>query len=359
MPSSEAKETWIYHERQEAMLCGQHALNNLVQACVFTPEVLSEIAHTLNDMELRFMADNNEGGTMSRDYLQRAAEENQFVDASGNFSIEVLRTALMNQFSRSLPSIFQENMKNQEVTDIEGFICNREAHWFAIRKINGLYWNLNSTLERPEQISHFRLAAEISSYQTAGYSVFCVDGGPLPVHGRDQGLPQCWWREDDLLAGKSSGAGGSKDPWKNVGQGMRLDGQSTRATTTTNTSVLDDLTEEEMLQMALAASMQESTIETNDINDNISLRPEPNANEATNTVKIQFRLPNGKKTVRRFFDDEVVAVIYIFVKEQISISGSQQVELRSGFPPRDLQPLKNETIKNAKLSGEMIQCRLR
>jgi len=194
--------TWIYHERQQAMLCGQHALNNLVQACVFTPEGLAQIAHTLNNMELKFMADNNEGGTTSKDYLRRAAEENQFVDASGNFSIEVLRAALQNQYSISLPSILQENMRNQEVTDFEGFICNKESHWFAIRKINDLFWNLNSTLERPEQISHFRLAAEIESFQASGYSVFCVDGAPLPPSSREQGLPQYWWREDDLIAGK-------------------------------------------------------------------------------------------------------------------------------------------------------------
>jgi hypothetical protein len=37
-------EYWIYHERQEAMLCGQHALNNLVQASVFTPQSLASLA---------------------------------------------------------------------------------------------------------------------------------------------------------------------------------------------------------------------------------------------------------------------------------------------------------------------------
>lgn len=356
MPSSDSKEIWIYHERQEAMLCGQHALNNLVQGCVFSPQGLSEIAHTLNDMELKFMADNNEGGRMSRDYLQRAAEENQFVDASGNFSVEVLRTALINQYSRSLPSIQQENMKNLEVTDIEGFICNRQAHWFAIRKINGRYWNLNSTLERPEQISHFRLAAEISSFQTSGYSVFCVAGGPLPSSIRDQGLSQYWWLEDHLISGKSSGAGGTVDPWQNVGTGMRLDGT---APMPSNTNSLENLTDEEMLQMALAASMQESTIENEKDNQNVSLRPEPNANETTNTVKIQFRLPDGTKKVRRFYDDELVAVVYIFVEEQIGSGTSQQLDLRAGFPPKELQSLKKDTIKNAQLSGEFIQCRLR
>jgi len=37
-------EYWIYHERQEAMLCGQHALNNLVQESRFSAGSLAEIA---------------------------------------------------------------------------------------------------------------------------------------------------------------------------------------------------------------------------------------------------------------------------------------------------------------------------
>lgn len=55
-------EYWIYHERQEAALCGQHALNNLVQTREFSPDSLAEIAYQLDQMELTFMAQNNEGG---------------------------------------------------------------------------------------------------------------------------------------------------------------------------------------------------------------------------------------------------------------------------------------------------------
>jgi ataxin-3 len=39
--------TWIYHERQQALLCGQHALNNLLQIQSFSPDSLAEIAHQL------------------------------------------------------------------------------------------------------------------------------------------------------------------------------------------------------------------------------------------------------------------------------------------------------------------------
>ena len=60
--SSSSLNRWIYHERQEALLCGQHALNNLVQDCVFTPVALAEIAQQLDQMELTFMAESNAKG---------------------------------------------------------------------------------------------------------------------------------------------------------------------------------------------------------------------------------------------------------------------------------------------------------
>lgn len=65
---------WIYHERQQALLCGQHALNNLVQACSFSPDSLAEIGVQLDEMELQMMAQNNEGGLRSKEYLARVAE---------------------------------------------------------------------------------------------------------------------------------------------------------------------------------------------------------------------------------------------------------------------------------------------
>jgi ataxin-3 len=183
---------WVYHERQEAMLCGQHALNNLVQANAFTPGSLAEIAGQLDQMELNYMASNNEGGVSSKDYLKRIAEGSGNVDESGNFSIEVLRSALLSRYNLELPNIRQQGLSKLEITTMDGFICNRSSHWFAIRKINDRYWNLNSTLERPEVISHFRLAAEMEALQNSGYSVFCVvDSLPPPCTNEammDQGL---------------------------------------------------------------------------------------------------------------------------------------------------------------------------
>ena len=83
---------WIYHERQEALLCGQHALNNLVQANVFSVGQLKDIADQLDQMELNYMAQNDEGGMRSKDFLNRIAEGSGNMDAFGNFWI--LITAL-------------------------------------------------------------------------------------------------------------------------------------------------------------------------------------------------------------------------------------------------------------------------
>ena len=100
---------------------------------------------------------------MSKDYLKRIAEGSGNVDEYGNFSIEVLRSALLSQFNLNLTNALHSEIRTKEITMFDGFICNKASHWFAIRKINDRYWNLNSTLEKPVWISHFRLAAEVEA----------------------------------------------------------------------------------------------------------------------------------------------------------------------------------------------------
>eukprot|EP00580_Thalassiosira_gravida_P001570 CAMPEP_0201610588 /NCGR_PEP_ID=MMETSP0492-20130828/17247_1 /ASSEMBLY_ACC=CAM_ASM_000837 /TAXON_ID=420259 /ORGANISM="Thalassiosira gravida, Strain GMp14c1" /LENGTH=351 /DNA_ID=CAMNT_0048076455 /DNA_START=68 /DNA_END=1123 /DNA_ORIENTATION=+ len=348
---SNSRQYWVYHERQDALLCGQHALNNLVQQNAFSPGSLADIAGQLDQMELNFMAQNDEGGTSSKDYLKRIAEGSGNVDESGNFSIEVLRSALLSRFDLELPNIQQKGVRDKvEITDIEGFICNRESHWFAIRKINDRFYNLNSTLERPEFISHFKLAAEMEALQNEGYSVFCVlNSLPPPCTSdamMDLGLPQYWWKEEDLMSGKSNAMTRADDPWKDVGSGRRLDGNAGRGGNDTS-----QMSEDEMLQMALAASLEQPVPSMSD--RAYALTDEP-ADGAPGAVKIQFRLPDGTRAVRRFSESDLVGVIYAFVASKCS---KQSVELRAGFPPKDISSKKEATIADSKLAGEMIHGR--
>jgi len=56
------------------------------------------------------------------------------------------------------------------------FICNSEKHWFTIRKINKIWYNLNSTNQYPEIISDFYLSAFLQSVNQNGYQIFIVKG---------------------------------------------------------------------------------------------------------------------------------------------------------------------------------------
>jgi Ataxin-3 len=275
----------------------------------------------------------------SKDYIRRVQEGSGNVDAAGNFSIQVLRAALERMFELALPSIGQEDLESskRDITTYEGFICNRSDHWFAIRKIGPQFWNLNSMLERPEPISHFRLAAELESYKANGYSVFVVTQ-PLPLADRSTGSPKHWWRRADLegkVRGSGSGTKASTD-WSVVGTGRRLDGQSQ-----SSARPHEYMTEDEMLQHALQASILP------DIPDE-PLADDPNA------VTIQFRFGDGKRQVRRFNRDQPVMVVYAFCEREI---GGGAVDLRFGFPPKDLSECKQKSVGEANLHGESIQAR--
>ncbi len=135
------------------------------------------------------------------------------------------------------------------------------------------------------------------------------------------------------------------DPWKDVGSGRRLDGGKKSSDTTGQPSKpISEMTEEEMLQMAMQASLEQTPQQ----NDTVAY---PLTEEPANGVKIQFRLPDGTRAVRKFLESDVVGTIYSYVSSK---SGDRNVELRAGFPPKDISSKKDETIGEAKLAGEMI-----
>lgn len=149
---------------------------------------------------------------------------------------------------------------------------------------------------------------------------------------------------------------GATDPWRDVGSGMRLDGGRMNL----ESNNIEGLTEEEMLQMALAASLDPSPASSApmEAEQTVELTAEPPAG-APGTTRIQFRLPNGKRIVRRFLENDLVGMVYAFVENEAHDNGAggKRLDLRSGFPPKDLQTVRNKTIAEAKLSGEAVQCR--
>ena len=58
-----------------------------------------------------------------------------------------------------------------------GFICNSSAHWFTIRRVGDVVYNLNSTNRHmPEIVSEFYLSAFLMAVKEGGYQIFVIDG---------------------------------------------------------------------------------------------------------------------------------------------------------------------------------------
>ena len=217
---SAASDVYIFHEVQDSMLCGQHALNNLLQESLFTPVDLGDIAQGLDEQERRFMM---EGGSMTPDALKFLSEKSGNVDESGNFSIQVLRAAIQRSHNIELCSWTADKGKTAtEMTAEHGFIVNRSAHWFTVRKIKNRWWNLNSTLEFPEPITDFYLTAFLSQLIGDGYTVFSAKG-KVPAagtksFGTSSSASAKWYTEKELLV-KS---GKAPEIFSFPGEGRRL-----------------------------------------------------------------------------------------------------------------------------------------
>jgi ataxin-3 len=328
--------------------------------------MLTEIAHELDQLERSVLGPS------------AALLPSANVDAAGNYSIQVLKQALQEKYRISLSHLSvmlhdgDDAAAREDVTEFQGFLCHKSNpdHWFAIRQVGGRFWNLNSMLERPVTVSHFSVGTEITKWQNQGYNVYGIRSG-LPPGGTKVGSTQtsagAWHLMSDLLRGKST----ERDPWEGLtGKGMRLDGRSTASTsrstsgsTEASASAAFDLEDDE-LQRALQMSLETaSAAEQSARYAKYPVPPEP-ASSIKATARLQIKLPSGGRVVRRFLESDPVEALYAFVyqRERGGTSPSQQneprlLELRYGFPPRDLQALVSQTIGQAKLAGETIQGR--
>ncbi|XP_030053888.1 josephin-2 [Microcaecilia unicolor] len=143
-------ETPVYHERQRLELCAIHALNNVLQEKHFSQEAADDICKRL--------------APDSRWNPHRS------VLGTGNYDVNVIMTALQ---SLDFATVWWDKRRSVEqlaLCNIHGFIVNipsrvsfgllslpfRRRHWIAVRKINGLYYNLDSKLKAPAVIGEDR-----------------------------------------------------------------------------------------------------------------------------------------------------------------------------------------------------------
>ncbi|GAA5833237.1 hypothetical protein JCM9279_001464 [Rhodotorula babjevae] len=178
----------IYHETQEAgsMLCGQHALNNLLQSSLFTAPDLADIARQLDALE---QAQLDPGVRLRGDEDGLGGSANY--DDSGFFSVQVMEEALK-VLGLSLVRWGSKELAHMHnhPENMDGFLLNHQLHWFSVRRFSTAdrFYNLDSCIPQPQWVSAMYLGLTLREAERQGYSIFAVV--PRPDAGIT-GLPPC------------------------------------------------------------------------------------------------------------------------------------------------------------------------
>jgi ataxin-3 len=90
----------------------------------------------------------------------------------------------------------------QTASEHEAFVLNLSQHWFTIRRIEGVYWNLDSMKKKPLRVSDFYLSAFLAQMRQEGYSIFVVVG-KLPSSQASNAALENLFSIPALLAGSS------------------------------------------------------------------------------------------------------------------------------------------------------------
>jgi hypothetical protein len=201
------------------------------------------------------------------------------------------------------------------------------------------------------------------------------------------------------MAGRHAYANGSMPLGGALIASSSNESSSRPAANPNNKRPIHELTEEQQLQAAIRASMQENADDSDDEdlnddvgdekpsatagaakkNDNVAStdiitdgKPKPSAFEqeilsmevgeeptsSSDVARVQIRMPDGKRLVRKFGGDSQVKIIYAFVAQQPSVNeevtGGKAFELKFGFPPQDLFASIGDSISSRGLNGEAI-----
>ncbi|GLE08362.1 hypothetical protein PINS_up019458 [Pythium insidiosum] len=142
----------MYHEKQSLLRCGIHAINNLLQAPVVDQRVMDTACAQL------VQADPSGGSLSSWLWHPHRAPL-----GLGNYDVNVLMLVLQQQ-GYDMQWVNKTQRVTAQTLDFDGVVgllCNvvttgglwrrvlEQRHWFAIRKIDGLCFNLDSKLPGP------------------------------------------------------------------------------------------------------------------------------------------------------------------------------------------------------------------
>lgn len=157
-------------------MCGLHMVNALLQGPVFNEVTLAQIAQQLDQQERELLggklaSGGNSGGGIGAD------NSSHNVANSGNYSLQVIEMALRNRGNYICVPISAFKQTSGFAIICQGLICHKGDHWIAIRKVNNVWYNLNSTNivpPGPQYISDFQLDAFLASIKDSGFHIYSV-----------------------------------------------------------------------------------------------------------------------------------------------------------------------------------------
>lgn len=271
LPASIIPLARIYFERQQDAMCGVHCINNLLQGAHVTQLDLFQVSTALDEQEKALL---REGGVDSVDYLRQFEEDSHNCTGEGNFSVDVLRTALRDICGLELEAVGQlgtDGVLEDPCTE-RAFILNHAGHWYSIRRFGEeLWYELNSLSKGPRSISPAYLSLLLSQLMQEGFSLFVVRG-EMPLCEAEELALQLSGGESAPFPGatppampsvlgdpSTRHAASAPDAARGAGTGATATGVPPApppAAPLVDEQQLTGMTEEEALQAALAASMQ-------------------------------------------------------------------------------------------------------
>eukprot|EP00271_Cylindrocystis_brebissonii_P002636 TRINITY_DN13402_c0_g1_i1.p1 TRINITY_DN13402_c0_g1~~TRINITY_DN13402_c0_g1_i1.p1 ORF type:complete len:389 (-),score=57.76 TRINITY_DN13402_c0_g1_i1:700-1866(-) len=364
-PGKDGQSCLLYHEPQVDALCGVHCLNSLLQGPCFTEFDLASLAQNLDSKEREMMM---VGGVDSADYLRYMAEDSGNVAEDGNFSIQVLSQALevwgLRCISLDSPDGADANDSPQ---DEQAFICHLQAHWFAIRKVKGEWYNFNSLNPAPEHLSQFYLSAYLATLRSAGWTILVVRGifprmpseqsstSSAPsggAYGRWMSPEEAKQRTDLAKVARESamlpqnGRGGANqwqqgggNAWGNSGalSGNDDEADMARAMAASLADMHDDNSGSHAFNPYTQPSRKPGTSASQPT-------PSPATNDSataaasSHEVVLCMRLPTGQRVVQRFPASATIAEVAAFAASQLGGTSSEGYRLSlAGHPMKVLE----------------------
>lgn len=313
----------------------------------------------------------------ARAFINEQMRESANVAMDGNFSIQVLSAALERRFGITLEDTRRPENHNYMIRPEQcaGFVLNRSAHWYGMRKLDGTWWQMNSANPAPERMLGNDLARSLADLVSNNWTVFMVKpdpkrGMPAPISkSSGMGDPNNWVDPAHPPGGEGAAFGNGfqkkEEPTFHAftGGGNRLGGPPSgggaggaaggAAATGAAGAALEGKTEDEQLAMALALSSglaNKSRLEAR-------LLPEPESGGA----RVLVRMPDGKRCQRKFTDDAPLSSLIDWVCVELCDSGAaaSQWKLASQYPPIKLtfsadatceDDTRQQTIKSAGLA---------